>query len=123
MKKTFVTYQVVAAYAKAMQQIVEQNMTSEEARDVLETIEHLRDNLQGQPFPNAVFDAERDANEKTEHARLWLSKAAVYALDLRFHLKATEDEAFGDFSDYIEDEVNNLNYYLDQLANLVKYFA
>ena len=123
MKKTFVTYQVVAAYARAMMQIVEQNMTSEEARDVLETIEQLKDNLQGQPFPNAEFDAERDANEKTAHAQLWLSKAAVYALDLRFHLKAREDEAFGAFDGYIEDEVNLLNNYLTQLANLVKYFV
>ena len=110
MKKTFVNFQVVAAYAKAMQDILGPNMNSDEARDIHETIENLRENIQ--------LNEGGDPDERNKKAFDILSKAEVYALDLRFHLKATEDEAFGDFSDYIEDEVNNLSILLGKLADL-----
>lgn len=104
MKERFITYQVVAAYATAMWPIVSVDMTSEDAKDVLETIEYLKGNL-------------LDWTTDTQHHLL--DKAALFARDLCSHFKAREDEEGGDYSKYIKDQVKNLRNQLAKIANFV----
>ena len=117
MKKRFITYEVLAAYAKAMQKVVKQDMTSEDARDVLETIDHLLDYLP-LPGPDKPSLEEKKEAFKTSVAFNYLDEAAYTALNLWHDLKTREDGVGVDLSDCIEDGVDSLSLELAGVADL-----